>query len=183
MSRRPLPRLLGGVFFGLAVPVLAWGTAMSASEYKAAKDRATQDYKAAVAQCNGLSGNARDVCKAEAAAGEKKAKAEAEAQYKNTEKAHRDARIASAEADYDVARAKCGAKTRNDRVVCIKEAKAAETKAIADAKATQKVAEARQVARDEKMAADYAVAIEKWDVYSGAAKDSCVNAARARYHK
>ena len=183
MSKRLLNRLLQGVIVGLAGCTLAFGAAMSASEYAAAKDRAMAEYKAAKAQCNNLSGNARDVCTAEAAAAEKKAKAEAEAQYKNTDQAHRDARISSAEADYDVAKAKCGARTGNDKDVCIKQAKAAEAKAKADAKATQKIAEARQDARAEKTDADYKVAIEMCDAYSGAAKDSCVNAAKAKYHR
>ena len=33
------------------------------------------------------------------------------------------------------------------------------------------------------MDADYKVAIEKCDAMSGAAKDSCVNAAKAKYRK
>ena len=183
MNARLHTRVLQGIVIALAVPGFALAATMSASEYGAAKDRAAADYKAAKAKCNGLSGNAKDVCVAEAKAAEKKAKAEAEAQYKNTERAQRDARISVAEADYDVAKARCGARSGNEKDVCIKEAKAAETKAIADAKAMQKVAAARDEARDEKMDADYKVAIEKCDVYSGAAKDSCVNAAKARYRK
>jgi hypothetical protein len=183
MNKRLPHRLLEGVVLGLAVPTLAIGAAMSAGEYSAVKDRAATNYKAAVANCKSLSGNAKDVCIAEAKADEKKAKAEAEAQYKNTDKAYRDARISAAEADYDVAKAKCGARTGNDKDVCIKEAKATETKAIADAKAAQKVAAVRQDARDEKMEADYKVAVERCDAYSGAAKDSCVSAAKAKYHQ
>jgi hypothetical protein len=183
MNARLLTRVIQGIVIALAAPGFALGATMSASEYGAAKDRAAADYKAAKAKCDGLSGNAKDVCVAEAKAGEKKAKADAEAQYKNTERAQRDARIAVAEADYDVAKARCGAKSGNEKDVCIKEAKAVETKAIADAKATQKVAAARQDARTEKLEADYKVAIEKCDAYSGAAKDSCVNAAKAKYHQ
>jgi hypothetical protein len=63
----------------------------------------------------------------------------------------------------------------------VKEAKAAETKAIADAKATQKVAAVRQDAREDKMKAEYKLAMEKCDALSGAAKDSCQNAAKAKY--
>jgi hypothetical protein len=123
------------------------------------------------------------VCVAEAKAAEKKAKANAEAQYKNTEKARQDAAITAAKADYDVAKEKCDDKKGNDKDVCVKEAKAVETKAIADAKATQKVAAVRQDAREDKMEADYKVAMEKCDAMSGAAKDSCQNAAKAKYKK
>jgi hypothetical protein len=183
MSQRILNRLLAGVVISLAVPTLAFGAAMSASEYSAAKDRAAAEYKAAKAKCDALSGNPKDVCIAEAKAAEKKTKAEVEAQHKNTDKARRDARINAAEADYDVAKAKCGARTGNDKDVCIKEAKAAETKVIADAKATQKVAAVQKDAKEDKMDAEYKVAIEKCDALSGAAKDSCVNAAKAKYRK
>ncbi len=183
MNKRLLNRVIGGIVVGLAVPTLAFGAAMSASEYRAAKDRASADFKAAKASCQRLSGNSKDVCVAEAKAAEKKAKSEAEAQYKNSDKARRDARINAAEADYAVAKAKCGTKVGNDKDVCIKEAKAVETKAIADAKATQKVAAARQDAMEDKRDAEYKVAIEKCDAYSGAAKDSCVNAAKTKYRK
>jgi hypothetical protein len=64
----------------------------------------------------------------------------------------------------------------------MKEAKAA-GQAKADAKANEKVAEARQDARDDKVDADYKVALEKCDAFSGAAKDSCVANAKAKYQK
>ena len=143
MNRSTLSRVLEGVVIGLAVPTLAIGAAMTSSEYSAAKDNANAAYKSARAQCDSLSGNLKDVCIAQAKANLKKAKAEAEAQYKNTDKARRDAKVEAAEADYDVAKAKCDAKTGNDKDVCIKEAKAAETKAKVDAKATEKVAAIR----------------------------------------
>ena len=113
----------------------------------------------------------------------KAAKANAEADYKNPDKARRDAKTDAAEADYDVAKAKCEAKTGNDKDVCIKEAKAIETKAKADAKANEKVAAAKEDAREDKMNADYKVALEKCDSLSGPAKDACVSDAKARYKK
>lgn len=183
MSNPTFNRLLQGVAVGLAIPTLAFGAAMTSSDYSAAKNRAEADYKAASARCDSMSGHSKDVCVAEAKAAEKKAKAEAEAQYKNTDKARADAIVATAEADYDVAKTRCDAKTGNDKDVCIKEAKAAEVKAKADAKANQKIAAARQDAREDKMDADYKVAIEKCDSLSGAAKDSCVANAKAKYQK
>jgi hypothetical protein len=183
MTKRKLNRLLEGIVIGLAIPTFAIGAVMTASEYSAAKDRAGAEYKAAKVQCDGMSGNAKDVCIAEAKAVEKKAKANAEAQYKNTEKARQDAAITAAHANYDVAKEKCDDQKGNDKDVCIKEAKAAETKAVADAKATQKIAAVRQDAREDKTEADYKVAIEKCDALSGAAKDSCVSAAKVRFHK
>ena len=183
MSRLALDRMLAGAVIGLAVPTLALGAAMSSSEYSKMKDNASAAYKSAVAQCDALSGNPKDVCVAQAKANLKKAKADAEAQYKNTDKARRDAKIEAAEADYDVAKAKCDAKTGNEKDVCIKEAKAAETKSKVDAKATEKVAAIRDDAREDKMNADYKVAIEKCDSLAGAAKDACVADAKAKYKK
>ena len=156
---------------------------MSRDAYKADKDKIEAQYKVDKDRCGSMSGNAKDVCIKEAKGAEKKAKANAEAQYKNTEKARQDAAITAAHADYDVAKEKCDDKKGTDKDVCIKEAKAAETKAVSDAKATQKVAAVRQDARDDKMDADYKVAIEKCDAMSGAAKDSCVSAAKAKFKK
>ena len=182
--RNPMfTRMLQGCVIGIAVPTLAFGAAMTVSEYDTAKSRAEAQFKSARGQCDSLSGNPKDVCIAEAKAAEKKAKADAEAQYKNTEKARADARIAAAEADYEVAKARCDALTGNDKDVCIKEAKAAEVRATADAKATDKVAAVRQEAREDKLEADYKVALEKCDAFSGPAKDSCVASAKAKYRK
>jgi len=176
--------VLKALVIAFAVPTLAFGAAgMTSSDYSAAKNAAKENYKAAKAKCDQLSGNPKDVCVADAKAAEKKAIADAEAQYKNTDKARRDAKIAAAEADYDVAKARCGAKTGNDKDVCVKEAKATETKAKADAKATEKVASVKEDARQDKMDADYKVALEKCDAMSGADKDRCKADAKARYHR
>jgi hypothetical protein len=67
------------------------------------------------------------VCVAEAKAAEKRAKAEAEVNYKATVKARTNARIADAEADYMVANAKCDARTGDEKNVCVTEAKAKQT--------------------------------------------------------
>ena len=57
------------------------------------------------------------------------------------------------------------------------------SEAKVDAKATEKVAAVREDAREDKMNADYKVAIEKCDSMSGAAKDACVADAKAKYKK
>jgi len=74
----------------------------------------------------------------------------------------------------------------------VKEAKAAHTKAKADAKvaradskaskdAHEKRADARKDAREDTRDAEYKVAVEKCDALSGAAKDHCVKDAKAHY--
>jgi hypothetical protein len=157
--------------------------ATTKAEYDAAKDRAKAEYKVADDKCSSLAGNAKDVCKAQAKADRKKAEAAAEADYKNTPKARRDAAIAAADADYDVAKQKCDAMKGNDKDVCVKEAKAAQTKATADAKASEKSISARKDANEDKRDADYKVAIEKCDGLSGDAKDACKKDAKAKFGK
>jgi len=131
---------------------------MSRDAYKADKDKIEAQYKADKDRCSSLSGNAKDVCQAEAKGKEKVSKAELEADYKNTDRARIDARMAKADADYDVAKEKCDDLSGNQKDVCVKEAKAAHTKAKADAKVAKvdsktarasadKRAEARQDAR------------------------------------
>src|SRR6476661_6482192 len=107
---------------------------MSRDAYKADKDKIEAQYKSDKGHCSSMSGNAKDICQAEAKGKEKVAKAELEANYKNTDKARNDARVAQADANYDVAKEKCDDLTGNQKDVCVKEAKAAHTKAKADAK-------------------------------------------------
>ncbi len=158
-------------------------SATTRAEYNAAKDRSSADYKTAMAQCKSLAGNPKDVCEAEAKAAQKKADAMAEADYKATPKARQDAADTAADADYDVAKQKCDARTGNEKDVCIKEAKAAQTRAKADAKANEKTADARKDAADDKRDADYKVAMEKCDGFAGDAKSTCQKNAKASYGK
>lgn len=151
--------------------------------YAAAKDNASATYKMARAKCDALSANPKDVCIEEAKATEKSSKAEAEAQYKNTAKAHMNARIAAADGAHAVAKAKCGALSGNAKDVCIKEAKAVHTKAVVDAKASKEMREIKSEAREEKHDADYKVALEKCDALAGSTKEACVAGAKSKYGK
>ena len=180
-------RIQTGLAATAAAILLAFGApalaATSKADYSAAKDRADADYKTASDACKGISGNPKDVCMAEAKATRIKATAMAEADYKNTPKARADATNSAADADYDVARQRCDAKTGNEKDVCVKEAKAAQIKVKADAKATQKSAVARNDAADDKRDADYKVAMEKCDALAGASKDNCQSSAKSTYGK
>jgi len=144
--------------------------------------------------CASRSGNAKDICLAEATGREKVAKADAEAAYRNTPKAREEARDTKAEATYSVSKEKCDDLAGNAKDLCVKEADAVLIKAKADAKvdrvaadasqdASAKQAEARQKAETEKRDADYKVAVEKCDVLSGSAKSSCISDAKLRYGK
>lgn len=148
-----------------------------------AKDRAALNYKTARARCDLIAGNPKDVCVAEARAARVHADEEARARYKNTLKAYTDARLRIASAYFDLDKAKCSALTGNDKDVCLQQAKATLIAAQADARADRKTIEARNDARDDKRTAEYKVALEKCDAFAGAAKDSCVTAARSQYGK
>jgi len=142
--------------------------------------------------CASRTGNAKDICLAEANGKEKVAKADAEAAFKNTPKAREDMRDTRAEATYSVAKLKCDALAGNPKDVCVKEADATLVKAKADAKVDRVAADARQDAATKqadatkeantaKRDADYKVAIGKCDALAGAAKDSCVSSAKAQF--
>jgi hypothetical protein len=162
--------------------------------YDTAVKNADSQYKADKDACNSKGGNAKEICLADAAGKEKVAKADAEAAYKNTPKAHEDARIARAEANHSVAKLKCNDLSGNSKDVCVKEADATLAKAKADAKvdrvaadtrqeSTAKQSEARKEASETKRDADYKVAVEKCDSLTGPVKDACVNDAKAYYGK
>lgn len=173
---------LGAVALSFATVAPA-ATDGAKTTYKAAKDSASEMYKTDRAKCDALKENPKDVCIAEAKAAEKRSKAEAEAQYKNTPKARTNARIAAADADYAVAKEKCNAQSGNAKDVCVKEAKAVQTKAVVDAKSGKEIGEVKTDAKEDKSDADYSVAIEKCDSMSGPAKDACVATAKSKYGK
>jgi hypothetical protein len=151
------------------------------SAYDQAKSSAKATFEAAKTKCDALKDNAKDICVAEAKAARTRTEVDAEAVYKGTPKAREHAIHEIAEADYKVAKERCDDKTGNDKDVCVKVAKAALTKAKADAKATRVSTDAKMDASKDKREADYKVAAEKCDAMSGDAKDSCVKAAKAKY--
>jgi len=189
-------KLLVALFAAAGLCVAGAGNAAMTdkSAHDTAYKNAESQYKMDKAQCDTMSGNAKDVCQEEAKGKEKVAKAEADAAYKNTPKAREAARNARADAAYNVAKEKCDDLSGNQKDVCVKEAKAAHVKAKADAKvdrvaadthntATEKTANARRDAAEDKRDADYKVAIEKCDSLSGPSKDACVSGAKAKYGK
>ena len=167
---------------------------MTRDGYALAKKNADAQYKMDTEACSSLSGNARDICAAEAKGRDNVTKAEAEAAYENTPKARQGARVARAQATYDVSLEKCDDLAGNPKDVCVKEAKAGLVKGKADAKvdrvtadtrqeAGAKQAEARKDANADKRDAEYKVAIEKCDALAGPTKDACVSNAKVEYGK
>jgi hypothetical protein len=168
---------------GMLLPTMATAAASPEAKalYREAKAAAQAQYKQARARCDAIAGNPKDVCVAEAKAARVRAEADADAQYKNTLRAYTKARQDIAEADYAVDHTRCEALTGNDKDVCITQAKATRTAALADAKADKKVIEARSNAREDKRIAEYKVAAEKCDALSGTPKEQCVSAAKSRF--
>lgn len=167
---------------------------MSKDAYTMAKTNADAQYKIDKDACASLSGNAKDICVAQATGKDNIAKADAEAAYENTPKARESARVVHAQASYDVAIEKCDDLAGNPKDVCVKEAKAGLVKGKADAKvdrvaadtqhdAATKQADARNEANTDKRDADYKVAIEKCDALAGPAKEACVSNAKVQYGK
>ena len=166
----------------LALPV-AQAATISKAEYKADKTRISADYKADKAACASLIGNAKDICVEEAKAKEMVARAELEYSYSGKPGDQTKVLEAKAKSAYAVAKEKCDDKAGNDKDVCVKEAKAVETKALADAKMGKQIREAKKDAAEEKRDADYKVAVEKCDAMAGDAKDSCIAAAKTKFGK
>ncbi len=179
---------------GAMVATPALSATMIKDAHKAALQRIDATYESDKEQCKPLKANSKDICIAEAKARRKVAKADQEANYRGTVKARTAARVARADAEYLVAREKCDDLAGNGKDVCLKEAKAALVSAKADAKADRKVSEARTVAdkistdarrdaSEDTRDAEYRVAVERCDAYSGEVKSRCVKDAKVRFGK
>jgi hypothetical protein len=166
----------------LALPA-AYAATMTKADYKAGKTRISADYKTDKAACASLKANAEDVCVQEAKAKEKVALAELEYGYTGKATDGNKVLVAKAESAYAVAKERCDDKSGNAKDVCVQEAKAVQTKALADAKMGKEIGEAKKDAAADKLDADYKVAIEKCDALAGDAKSSCVAAAKAKFGK
>lgn len=166
----------------LAHPV-AYGATMSKADYQGGKTRISADYKRDKAACASQTANAKDICIQEAKAKEKVARAELEYGYTGKAGDHHKVLVAKAESAYAIAKERCDDKSGNAKDVCVKEAKAIEVKALADAKLGKEIGEAKKDAAADKLDADYKVAIEKCDALAGDAKDNCVAAAQTKFGK
>ena len=164
----------------LLLPVVH-AASMSKADYKAGKTRISEEYKADKTACKSQAGNAKDICVERAKGKEKVALAELEYSYTSKYKDQAKVLVVKANADYEVAKQMCDDKAGNEKDVCIKEAKAAETTALADAKMGKQIHDATLEANEDKRSADHKVAVEKCYALAGDAKDSCIAAAQAKY--
>ncbi len=171
------------IFSAMFVAGSAFAATGNKVDYTASKDRISAEYKADKNACDGMSGNKKDICVEQAKSKEKVAKAEAEYTYTGKPGDHNKVAVAKADGEYAVAKEMCDDKAGNDKDVCKTEAKSAHSKAVADAKMSKKVGEARKDAAEERRDADYKVASEKCDALAGDAKNACMSAAKSKYNK
>src|SRR5689334_17763430 len=88
----------------------------------AEEDKIEAQYKADKAKCDGMSGNAKDVCEKEAKGKEKVAKAELDAKKDPSARNQRKVEEARADAKYDVAKERCDDMKGNEKDACQKDA-------------------------------------------------------------
>jgi hyperosmotically inducible periplasmic protein len=103
--------------------------------YRTLTQKAQSEYRAAAAKCDPKSGNDKDVCMAEARLTRTRTEADVLARYNDTAAGHARARTNVANAEYDLAKARCDAKSGADKDSCMDNAKSVHTAALADAKA------------------------------------------------
>jgi hypothetical protein len=124
----------GAAAIGCAVAACGMGALYAGvladrESYVAQMDRADAEYRAARERCDDLAGNPRRVCVAEARAARRIAHSEIALQQKDTPKSRYDARVARAEAGFEVAKERCGELAGHAREMCIAEARADEARA------------------------------------------------------
>ncbi|WP_075793041.1 BON domain-containing protein [Massilia putida] len=103
--------------------------------YRNLTQKAESEYRAAAAKCDAKSGNDKDICMAEARLARTRTEADALSRYNNTAAGRARAHTNVADAEYDLAKARCGAKSGADKDSCMDNAKSVHTAALADAKA------------------------------------------------
>ena len=126
--------LVSATAFGISAAVDSPRSLMSPSDYLVAKKSIESEGHMAASKCRDLEGQARDVCKAQARADERVRKADLEAQYRGTVMAATEARLARAKASYEVAKARCGSERGEDKLSCMRSARAEKAKALEAAK-------------------------------------------------
>lgn len=146
------------------------------ASYKAVTQKASADYKAASAKCGSMSGNDKDVCMAEAKLARTRTESDALSQYNNNATSRAKARTNLADAEYDLAKAKCGAKSGADKDDCMNNAKSVHTAAMADAKSGSTATGASAAGATASGGGDQgkAAAVDKCAQQGGDAKTGCL---------
>jgi hypothetical protein len=190
---------------GVAFSSGAMAQAVTKEDYKAREQKIAAEYTTAKKTCDSLKDNKRDICLAEAKGNDSVARAELEALNKPSAKARHNVLVTKADAEYAVTKEHCDDLTENAKAVCLKEAKAKETSAKANADVQLKTvnanaeastkttdannaakataSDARKDAVEDKTAAQYEVEKTKCDAWTGSAKDTCLKQAKEHFGK
>ncbi len=161
----------------------AFAATISKTEYRAEKNQISTDYKSSKAACDAFTDYAKDVCIERAKGKEKVARAELEYSYTGKAKDAKKIPVVKADTTYSLAKELCNDKADNTKDVCMAEAKASHVKAISAAKMNKEVKEASSERRDDVREANYKVAKEKCDAFSGDTQDKCVADAKSQYNQ
>jgi len=124
--------MLSAAAVGIGASMDSPPTLMSPADYGVAKRAIESQTRAASARCRGTQGTQRDVCKAEVRAAERVKKADLAARYHGTVAAADEARQVRVNAQYEVARARCGGRVGEERTQCIRAAREDRNKSVAE---------------------------------------------------
>lgn len=183
MKRQATSRLR---WVGLALAAsIGIGAAVAAppSRQEAAReqDRIETAYETERKACDALAGNRKDVCVERAKAHRDVAAAALEARRSDSEQARVALEKARVKADFEVAKERCDDLAGNAKDVCLKQADADRTRRLSDIELRTEIATARDAASRAKNDAEYRLAVERCDALSGAARQACVDEAKARH--
>ena len=109
-------------------------TLMSPDIHQQLKREVEATARLALGKCREAAGLEREICKAEARAAERVALADLAARYHGTYTAQEEAVSVRAKASFDVAKARCGAKTADARVECLKQARDERNRMLAESR-------------------------------------------------
>lgn len=140
MMRLPLAAISAACAVALSAHAIAGDALSPRADQLATQQRIEADYRAARERCSALAGKAQDICLAEAKAKQRIALTEADARVKNTPRARYDARVARAEAEYQVAKERCVERAAG-KEACLRDAESVEQRAKAEANAEWRAAE------------------------------------------
>jgi hypothetical protein len=118
----------------LAFAFSAQAAQESRTDTRDAQQRINQEHRAAMDRCKGMSGNAEDVCKAEADGKKKVAEAELKLQRDNTAENRRNVAETKAKAQYEVEKQRCDDLKGDAKNACQNQAQANRDRAMASAR-------------------------------------------------
>jgi hypothetical protein len=122
------------VLLGCSAALAAVHAEVSKEELSAEKQRIDSEYKAERKTCDAMQGNAKDVCVEQAKGKQKVARAELDYKQDASERQRTKVESAKADAQYAVAKEKCDDLSGEQKDVCVKDAKAAKSRADAETK-------------------------------------------------